>query len=226
MSATVLSRSAQPQLPRAQGSNLILAIVMIAWFALIVWLGATNRFVGAPGAPPFAIAIGFTAPIAVFFGLVWSSRAFREFVLAADLRLMVGIQAWRFAGLGFLALYTHNVLPGAFALPAGLGDIAIGATAPWILLALMRNSSFAASPAFTLWNVLGIADLLLAVGDGALSAALSTGAAGEISTGPMAQLPLVLIPVFLVPIFLMLHIASLMQARWAATELSARAKSP
>jgi hypothetical protein len=156
-------------------------------------------------------------PIIVFVGGVWTSRRFREFVLAGDLRLMMGIQAWRFAGLGFLALYTYGILPGMFALPAGVGDIAIGVTAPWILLALIRQPSFAASKTFVVWNVLGILDLIVAIGTGALSSGLAAGVAGEITTAPMAQLPLVLIPAFLVPIFLMLHMAALFQARRPGT---------
>jgi len=75
------------------------------------------------------------------------------------------------------------------------------------------------------WNALGILDLIVAVGTGALSSALATGVAGEITTGPMTQLPLVLIPAFLVPIFFMLHAASLMQARRVASDLRDRPES-
>jgi hypothetical protein len=225
MPTTVLPRSAQLWLRRVPGTSLALAVLLTTWFALVVLLGATSGFVAPPGTPPLPIAIGFAAPIALFFALLRLSRSFREFVLTADLRLMVGIQAWRFAGLGFLALYTHKVLPGTFALPAGLGDIAIGVTAPWLLVALIRRPSFAASSAFMVWNALGILDLIVAVGTGALSSALATGVAGEITTGPMTQLPLVLIPAFLVPIFFMLHAASLMQARRVASDLKDRPES-
>jgi len=129
------------------------------------------------------------------------------------LRFIAGIQAWRWAGLGFLSLYAYNILPGIFALPAGLGDMAIGVTAPWIILALVRQPGFAAGAAFRRWNVLGIVDLVVAVSLGTLSSTLSTGAPGEISTAPMATLPLLLIPAFLVPLFLMLHAAALLQSR-------------
>ncbi|MGH9641606.1 MAG: hypothetical protein ACRD3Q_04210, partial [Terriglobales bacterium] len=109
-------------------------------------------------------------------------------------------------------LYAYGVLPAVFALPAGLGDMAIGFTAPWMMLGLVRRPGFAASRTFIRWNVLGILDLVVALSIGTLSAALSTGAAGEISTAPMATLPLLLIPTFLVPFFLMLHTAALMQS--------------
>jgi hypothetical protein len=134
-------------------------------------------------------------------------------VLSLDLRLIAAMQAWRWAGMGFLALYAHNVLPAVFALPAGLGDMTVGVTAPWIMLALLRQPGFAASRAFIRWNLFGILDLIVAVGIGALMAGLATGAPAEISTAPMATLPLLLIPAFLVPLFLMLHIAALLQSR-------------
>lgn len=213
MSTTLLPRSAQPRFRHAPGTNLTLAVVLATWFAAVVVSGATGAFVAAPGTPPLSLAIGIAAPIISFFALLRLSSSFREFVLAADLRLLVGIQAWRFVGLEFLALYTHKVLPGLFALPAGLGDLAIGLTAPWVLIALIRQPRFAASPVFLTWNVLGMLDLIVAVGIAAVSSVLATGVTGEITTAPMAQLPLVLIPAFLVPIFFVLHVASLMQAR-------------
>jgi hypothetical protein len=195
------------------GPKLVAAAVLTAWFALIAVLGATGTFVTAPGTPPVPIAIGVMVPIVLFFGGLWMSRPFRDFVLATDIRLMVGIQAWRFAGLAFLAMYAYGLLPGMFALPAGFGDIAIGLTAPWILVALIRQPRFAASKTFVVWNLLGLLDLVVAVGTGALSAAVATGVAGEVITSPMAGLPLVLIPVYLVPILFTLHIATLMQVR-------------
>jgi hypothetical protein len=117
------------------------------------------------------------------------------------------------AGSGFLALYAHGILPGVFAWPAGLGDIAIGVTAPWVALALVRTPGFATDRLFVVWNLLGILDLVVAVSVGGLNSALASGVAGEVTTGPMAQLPLVLIPVYFVPLFIMLHLTALFQAR-------------
>lgn len=125
--------------------------------------------------------------------------------------------------LEFLALYAHGVLPGIFALPAGLGDIAIGVTAPWLMVALIRRPSFAASKTFVVWNALGVLDLVVAVVTGALGSGLATGIAGEITTGPMALLPLVIIPAYLVPVFLMLHASALLQARRVAGNPGERA---
>lgn len=223
MSNAVLSQSVRPGSPPLPGTKLTVATVLAAWFTLVVLSAAGGAFVTPPGTPPLPILIGATAPLIVFLAGFRMSRPFRELVLAADLRFMTAIQAWRFAGLGFLALYAHGVLPGVFAWPAGLGDIAIGVTAPWLLVALIRRPGFAASRTFMMWNALGILDLVVAVGAGTLASGLVAGVATEITTGPMAQLPLVLVPAYFVPIFIMLHMAALFQARRLARHLRERA---
>jgi hypothetical protein len=195
------------------GATLPVAGVLAMWFLLVFVLGAAGAFVRSPGSLPLPILLGVTAPIIISLVIFAIWPAFRDFVASLDLALMTGIQAWRFAGLGFLPLYAHGVLPGLFAWPAGLGDIAIGITAPWIALALTRRPSFASSRSFIVWTLLGILDLVTAVSTGALSSALTTGALNEITSAPMAQLPLVLIPAYFVPLFVMLHLVALYQSR-------------
>jgi hypothetical protein len=213
MTTSVLPRPAQSQPTGLRGITVSVSLALTGWFLLVVSLAAVGAFVAPPGTPPIAIAIGVGAPLIAFFAWVRLSPAFRDFVLSLDLRFIAGIQAWRWAGLGFLSLYAHNILPGIFALPAGLGDMAVGFAAPSIILSLVRRPDFAASAAFRRWNVLGIIDLVVAVSIGTLRFIFSTGAPGEISTAPMATLPLAVIPGFLVPLFLMLHTAALMQSQ-------------
>ena len=212
MSATVLPRQVESRPTGTGGIRSRVILALAAWFTLVVSLGASGAFVGHPGQPPVAIAAGVATPLLLFSAWLRFSSSFRDFVLTLDLRLIAGMQAWRWAGLGFLSLYAHHVLPAMFALPAGLGDMAVGFAAPWMILALVRHPDFAASPAFVRWNVLGMLDLAVAIVLGTLSATLSTGAPGEITTAPMATLPLLVIPAFLVPLFFMLHVAALMQS--------------
>ncbi len=191
----------------------IVGAVLLLWLVLAFTLGANDAFVRAPGALPLSILAGFLMPILIFLVAFWTVGPFRNFVMSIDLPVMAGIQAWRFGGLGFIALYAYGVLPGLFAWPAGLGDMAIGVTAPLVILALRRQPAFAAGRLFWVWNVLGILDLVVAVSLGALSAVLSIGISAEIMSFPMGKMPLVLIPTFLVPLFLMMHLSSLLQAR-------------
>jgi hypothetical protein len=180
---------------------------------VVIFLGANGTFVRPPNEPPLPILIGVLGPLVAFGAAYLGWGAFRSFALRANPVLLSAIQAWRAGGLGFLALAAHGVLPGLFSWPAGMGDIAIGVTAPWIVLALVRRPAFAASPIFKVWNLLGILDLVVAVSMGALNSGFVPGLTGTVTTAAMAQLPLVLIPAYLVPLFVMLHLAALLQAR-------------
>src|SRR5882672_8299477 len=188
MGNTVVSRLYQPKIPTVSGAGSLVAAFFLAWLALIFVLGARGAFAATQGAPPLALLIGLLAPLTLFLLGYWTIPPVREFILSVDLRLIVGIQAWRWAGFGFLTLYTYRVLPGIFAWPAGLGDMAIGITAPLVLARLLRRPNFAASKSFVAWNLGGILDLTVAVSIGALVPLLAPNFYGAVSTAPMTQL--------------------------------------
>jgi len=189
------------------------------WLGLVLFLGSQGAFVGGVDSPPLPIFFGVAIPLALFFAAYFGWGAFRTFILSVDLRFVTAIQAWRWGGLGFLSLLANGILPWLFALPAGLGDMAIGFSAPWIVLQLARNPSFAASRRYRIWNMLGILDFIVAVSMGTLCSGFFPGITklvGNVTTSPMAHLPLVLIPAFMVPFFTMLHLTALFQARQLA----------
>src|SRR5579859_8121773 len=165
-------------------------VALALWLGAVVFLGSKGAFVAGADLPPLAIFIGLAIPLAVFFAAYLGWGAFRAFVLSADLRLVSALQAWRWAGLGFLSLYAHGILPGLFALPAGLGDMAIGVTAPWILLRLIRQPSFAASRRYMIWNIFGIIDFVVAMTMGTVCSGFIHGLNLSVTTSAMAQLPL------------------------------------
>jgi hypothetical protein len=213
MATTNVSGLYQPKVPTLFGTGTFVAVFFSAWLALVLVLGSSGTFVAAAGTPPLALLIALLAPLGVF---VVGYRAFpqvRAFILSVDLRLVAGIQAWRWAGFGFLALYAYGVLPGIFAWPAGLGDMAIGVTAPLVLSRLLREPDFAASKSFVAWNLSGILDLTVAVSIGAVVPLLAPSLYGAVSTEAMSHMPLLLVPTFLVPTFLMLHVTALLQVR-------------
>lgn len=205
--------------------RLLVEAALALWLALVLLLGAAGAFVRPANTPPLPILLGVVVPILVFFIAYFSSNAFKAFVLTSDLRLGAAIQGWRFAGLGFLALYTHGVLPRQFAIPAGVGDVAIGLTAPWIVMTLIRRPSFAASRTFAVWQILGILDLVVAISTGAMNSWFPSGTEPSVTTAPMARLPLVLIPAYLVPLFVMLHATALLQVRAASVAKKNQASS-
>jgi hypothetical protein len=116
----------------------------------------------------------------------------------------------RVVGALFLIVMAQGHLPAAFALPAGLGDIAIGLAAPFVALRLARGTGRAAAVRF---NVLGILDLVVA---GILGLLLLGVVEVTPSTAPLTLLPLALIPTGAVPLAVALHIVSLRRLRTAA----------
>ncbi len=202
-----------PEVSPASGKGTRIAGLIFAWLALVLIFAVRGAFVAAPGTPPIGLLIGLVAPLGLFLVGYWTSQSVREIVLSIDLRLIVAIQAWRWAGFGFLTLYAYRILPGLFAWPAGLGDMAIGITAPFVLIALIRKPDYAAGKRFLVWNLSGILDLAVAVSIGAVIPLLAPNLFGSVTTAPMSRLPLLLVPAFLVPMFLILHLTALFQAR-------------
>jgi len=194
----------------------VVFVALALWFGLVFFLASQGVFVTSPGLPPLAVFFGVAIPLALFFAAYFGWESFRDFILGADLRFVAAIQAWRWGGLGFLSLYANGILPGLFALPAGLGDMAIGFTAPWIVLSLVRNPLFVVSRRFMIWNILGIVDFVVAVSMATLSSGVFraiNALNGNVTANAMTRLPLVLIPAFMVPLFTMLHMTALFQAR-------------
>jgi hypothetical protein len=207
--------ASEPDKGHSNMKSVVFAVLAL-WLGTVLFLGAHEAFVARAGSPPLPIFLGFAIPVAIFLAAYFGWSAFRAFILGADLRLVTAIQAWRWAGLGFLTLYAKGILPGLFALPAGLGDMAIGFTAPWIVLRLVRDPSFAGSRRFVTWNILGMVDFIVALSMGTLSSGAFpaiNGLIGNVTMSSMPQLPLVLIPAYMVPFFTMLHLTALFQAR-------------
>ena len=116
----------------------------------------------------------------------------------------------RVVGVLFLIVMLQGHLPAAFALPAGLGDIAIGVATPFVAQRLARGTDRTGVVRF---HVLGILDLIVAASIGFLLFGLVEVTP---STEPLRLLPLALIPTVPVPLALALHIVSLRRLRTAA----------
>src|SRR5437667_11378958 len=103
-------------------------------------------------------------PVLLFALWFAASPEFRRFALSLNVRTLTIVQSWRIGGFVFLILYARGMLPAVFALPAGWGDIAIGATAPFVALYLTREACRKKS-----FIAFGILDLVIAVSMGVLA---------------------------------------------------------
>ena len=189
-----------------------LATGLIAvWFLFALSASALHVFENNSNRIGLAVGIAALTPIVVFFLWLAASDSFRRFTLSLNPRILTSAQAWRMVGFTFVLLEARGALPAIFALPAGYGDMAIGATASFVAWKL-------ASPAhrnsFVLWQLLGITDLVIAVSLGTTAGLISPQGP---SMAPMTTMPLSLIPTFLVPLFVIFHVICIGQARsWKA----------
>jgi len=196
--------------------------LLAAWFfaALVPsWLG----FYRGPSRIP-TIQYGILIPIVAGVVLFWRWPALKRIVELVPQRWIVGVQAYRALGLIFLVLYAGGRMPGAFAWPAGVGDVITGLLAPVIGIAYARGWRGSAGM-LRVWNIFGITDLIVATTTGFLTSPsplqmLAFDRPNEL----ISAFPLAMIPVFLVPLSVLLHLASLQKLR--QTETGPRVLNP
>lgn len=180
--------------PTARQSRWIIgsAVVAAAWIVGVSLIGGAGNDVLPPRIPA---ALGATL-LAGYLLLL--SPTFRRIIAAVPQHWLIGIQVFRILGAVWLVRYFAGGLPGLFALPAGIGDVATGLLAPFVAYAWYSGKPYARSAAIA-WNLFGMADLINAVVLGTLT---NGGARGIL-------FPLVLIPAYGVPRSLLIHSYSL-----------------
>jgi len=108
-------------------------------------------------------------PIIIALPLLTRSQRIAAAIDTAPASWLIGLQVYRVIGGNFLVLWAYGgAIPGAFALPAGLGDVFDG-SARAAGRALSRVGRTARRTVAIAWNFLGIADLISAVSLGAMT---------------------------------------------------------
>jgi hypothetical protein len=190
----------------------ITGLVLAAWLVatgVLAWIGLYR---GVADRIP-TIQFGILLPILIGVLLFWRSSAVARLIDAVPQQWLIGVQLYRMLGAVFVVLFAAGGLPGLFALPAGLGDLAVGLLAPIVALSYARRPKDSAGSALA-WNIFGLADLVVAVAIGFATAPSPLQlAAFDNPNVLISTFPLVLIPVFLVPLSVLLHIASLAKLR-------------
>jgi hypothetical protein len=175
------------------GRRVAVLVALGAWFALVLAIGATGALSPAGGG---------AALVSAYFAL----PSVRNAMTTTPLPALIAVHAIRLLGVMFLVLYAKGRLPAPFAPSAGWGDVFIGATALPLAWAVTRFGP-AMRPLVFLWSAVGVADLVVAVTLGALSAQGPLQVfVGPPDSSPMTSLPWLIIPGFLVPILFFIHI--------------------
>jgi hypothetical protein len=190
-----MTTSSTTTAPRLPGGVLPAALL---WLALAIVAGATGFLARAPF-PLAQITILVLVIVAVL--VTTAVPSLRAWIDALPLRVLIGINAFRFIGIAFLVLAARGELAQLFADRAGWGDIATAALAI-VFVALGDPASAGRRLLLHAWNVFGFLDLVVAVGT-ATWVTLHRVAPG---VGPLLALPFSVIPLFFVPIFLADHV--------------------
>jgi hypothetical protein len=181
------------------------------WLVITGFLARAGLYQGGEGGLPFGVAFAtFLLALLLATRIPVVSRILADPGAAARLAVP---HTLRVLGVTFLVLMAQGHLPAAFALPAGLGDIAVGIAAPFVARRLAREPRSAAAVIEAVWfNALGLLDLVVAVSLGVL-----LGLRGLLEVTPTTEalrlLPLALIPTGAVPLAIALHLVSLGQLR-------------
>lgn len=185
------------------------AAILITWVSTVWTLSASGALVSAANGGVSTAGIHILLPIVLIaagaFYFITRSKTLTAALDASPLWWLLAFQGYRITGFIFLRLWANGFLPGYFALPAGIGDMTTAVFAIAAAIALRRVSSQTRRLAYAV-NIFGLADLILAVSMGMLTAAKS-------ATGmsPILVYPLSIVPTFGVPLAVILHLLSLWQ---------------
>jgi hypothetical protein len=192
-----------------------ITVPFLLWMAVIWGLAEQGTFLPQRSPSRYLPLLPIAILVPLVTGLVLLTRSKRVAALldATPPSWLIGLQVYRILGGVFLAYWAHGAIPGAFALPAGIGDVAVGLLALPAALWVSTGSPVGMKLG-TWWNVLGLADFAVAVATGMMTSPgpLHLLALDQPNT-QIATFPTAMIPAFAVPSSIMLHVLSLWQLR-------------
>jgi len=202
------------ELTPAQRRNVWLGVLIpyTLWLA-VVWSAAINN-VFRPGVVPLPLLpMAIFLPVIVGVPILLRSKRMGQVLDAMPETWLVALQLYRVLGSVFLIGWARNLVPGIFALPAGIGDVITGLLAVPTAIALASGTP-AARKAAIAWNIFGLLDFTVAITIGLTTAPgpfqLVVPSIPNATTGIY---PNVMIPAFAVPSSILLHALSLRQLR-------------
>jgi len=155
-------------------------VTALTWIVSVLALASWSAFYVPASEPALPTVIALLVPVVAFVAAMFLSKDLRAVAMNLDPVLLTEFQAWRILGGLFLAVYAFGHLPGLFAWPAGLGDVVIGLAAPFMAWRLRNDPGFLNSRRFLRFNLLGLADFIVAVA----TAKPALCSAGRWHTGP------------------------------------------
>jgi hypothetical protein len=204
--------------PRSAWIAALSSLVLAAWAIATAVLASSGFYQPLDAHSPPPVGIQLLTALVILSACVGLSPTLRG--LLRNQKSLIRLNVWRLEGALFLALMFTGQMPALWAIPAGMGDVLIGAAAFPVAARLDAPGGRRRAIVF---NLLGLLDLVVAVG---LGITTSPGPAQVFHTTPESELltgfPLALVPGFLVPLAFLVHFVSLWQQRPGETRRAAR----
>lgn len=176
------------------------------WFLSVLALAATETL-HTPGLAGVAgLGLAIAAPMLTMIIAAIVSDRVRRSLRRIPVSSLIAANTVRVIGVSFLVLHAQGRLTASFALTAGWGDIGIGLTAPIVAWFVATRGAQARAP-LTIWNALGLLDLIVAISLGISSSPAMQAGFTAANSGVMTTLPWLLVPGFLVPTLAASHLA-------------------
>jgi hypothetical protein len=146
------------------------AVPFTLWLAVVWNLAVNGVFQPVPGVaslPKLPIAI--FAPVIIGLFVLLRSKSIAALLDATPASWLVALQVYRIFGGIFLVNWVNGTVAGAFAWPAGIGDMLTGIMGLPVALRLASGAENGRSAAIA-WNIFGLFDFAVAITMGTLSA--------------------------------------------------------
>ena len=179
-------------------TSTIVFVVLAVWLVTAI-VGAASGVLEDP--PPALTPVLVWGPVLVFLAAFARSRSLREWSLDFNLRWLILFHVVRAGiGTGFL-LMSGDELPPEWAVPGGIGDIAVGTSALIAALFVPASTTLRRRVVFA-WNTLGLLDML--------SVFITAQRLLWFGDDPdalveLTRFPLMVVPMFVVPLVLITH---------------------
>lgn len=169
------------------------------WLCVVALIGMTRVY---DSAPPQAIGLTIVAGTTLILLLHRFSTTFRAQMDKVSTEQLVCWHAIRAPiGAGFLVMASEGLLPDLFAERAGYGDLIAAISGMLVVCIVSLNQSRRLHFGLLMtWSIVGLIDLLVAVGTGIYMAFTVTN-----SMIWIARLPLLLVPTFILPVLFSSH---------------------
>ncbi|MGE3164081.1 MAG: hypothetical protein AB7O52_04200 [Planctomycetota bacterium] len=194
-------------------------LVVALWGALMWVAGEFDLWRTLPRVGPASpLQLAILLPILAGAVVMAGVRSVRRAIERLDVTWLVGFQCFRVLGASHLVTWGLGLMAGGFAVPVGLGNLAVALAAVALLPGVARGLP-GWERRVVLLTLCGLAEFAMTV---LLAIFGFLGVATPLDPPPVleryasiAQPPISLFPTFLIPLFSLVHVATLVRLRAA-----------